>query len=391
MTGFLTRLLGRMPIGWLQLAHNRTRLAAALAGIVFANVLVFIQLGIMGALNTTIVLPYKTFDADIIVSAADTTTLADGSNVPRARGYEALSMPGVSGIAFLYIGNVDWTRPDGKTANLQVIALDPGKPGFAAPDLRPTLANLRLADTVLIDTDIRGVEREALAGITPDAPLRFEVRGRTLTALGTFTIGGGFSADGYLYASDQTFLRLFDNRSSGAPNHILVKARPGVAIADLVQQLRTVLPADKVLVRSVADAARADQIYQTTERPTGLIFGFGVVMGVIVGLVIVYQLLSTDVADHLREYATFKAMGYPQSFFLGIVFEEAIILAVLGFIPGCLISLGLYQFLNAMTGLPVAMDLARPAAVFLGTVASCTLSGAVATRRLANADPADLF
>ena len=114
-------------------------------------------------------------------------------------------------------------------------------------------------------------------------------------------------------------------------------------------------------------------------------------MGIIVGLVIVYQLLSTDVADHLKEYATFKAMGYSQSFFLGIIFEEALILAVFGFVPGFVIASILYQFLNQATGLPVMMDAARPIAVFLGTIASCSLSGAIATRRLASADPADLF
>ena len=114
-------------------------------------------------------------------------------------------------------------------------------------------------------------------------------------------------------------------------------------------------------------------------------------MGILVGLVIVYQVLSTDVADHLREYATFKAMGYGQSFFMGIIFEEAIILALFGFVPGFIVSLGLYNALVAVTGLPVAMEFSRAAFVFLGTLAACSLSGAIATRRLANADPADLF
>jgi putative ABC transport system permease protein len=114
-------------------------------------------------------------------------------------------------------------------------------------------------------------------------------------------------------------------------------------------------------------------------------------MGILVGLVIVYQVLSTDVADHLREYATFKAMGYGQPFFLGIIFEEAVVLAVFGFIPGLIVSMGLYAGLVAVTGLPVAMDVPRAILVFLGTLAACTLSGAIATRRLANADPADLF
>jgi putative ABC transport system permease protein len=65
-----------------------------------------------------------------------------------------------------------------------------------------------------------------------------------------------------------------------------------------------------------------------------VIFGFGVLIGVLVGLVIVYQVLSADVADHMREYATFKAMGYGPRFFLGIVLEEALVLGVLGFLPG---------------------------------------------------------
>jgi putative ABC transport system permease protein len=97
------------------------------------------------------------------------------------------------------------------------------------------------------------------------------------------------------------------------------------------------------------------------------------------------------VADHLREYATFKAIGYPQSFFLGIVFEEALILAVLGFVPGLVIALGLYAAVAAATGLPLAMTLPRAAGVLLATIAMCAASGAIATRRLARADPAELF
>jgi putative ABC transport system permease protein len=92
----------------------------------------------------------------------------------------------------------------------------------------------------------------------------------------------------------------------------------------------------------MAEAIAEDQRYQGTERPTGIIFGFGVVIGVLVGIVIVYQVLSTDVADHLREYATFKAMGYPHRYFIGVILEEALILATLGFVPGIVIATGLY-------------------------------------------------
>lgn len=391
MTAVLARLLGRLPIGWLQLLHNKTRLAAAVAGIAFANILVFVQLGIMFALNTTILLPYTLFDAEIIISSADANTLTDGSNVPRQRSFEAMSIPGVASTLPLFIGNVDWTRDDGNVTNLQVLAVDPSNGAYVTPEIRNKIANLRLIDTALIDRKTRGADTGRLSLISPDEPLIFETRGRTLTVPGTITIGGGFTSDGYLMTSDQTFLRLFSSRIAGAPNHILLKTKPGFDVDTIVEELRVLLPEDKVKVRTMADAAKADQRYQTTERPTGLIFGFGVVMGVIVGLVIVYQLLSTDVADHLKEYATFKAMGYGQSFFMGIIFEEALILAIFGFVPGFIIASILYQLLNSATGLPVMMDAARPIAVFLGTIASCSISGAIATRRLASADPADLF
>ncbi len=141
----------------------------------------------------------------------------------------------------------------------------------------------------------------------------------------------------------------------------------------------------------MADAQAADLSYQTTQRPTGVIFGFGVAMGILVGLVIVYQVLSTDVADHLREYATFKAMGYPHRFFLGIVFEEAVILGAIGFVPGLILSLGIYAAMAQATGLPVTMTADRAAMIFVGTVLACAASGALATRRLRAADPADLF
>jgi putative ABC transport system permease protein len=191
--------------------------------------------------------------------------------------------------------------------------------------------------------------------------------------------------------SDQTFLRAFPNRASGAPNHILIKTDDAVSVDIVVARLQASLPTGNLRIQSMQGSAANDLAYMSTERPTGIIFGFGVFMGILVGLVIVYQVLSTDVADHLREYATFKAMGYGQPFFLGIVFEEAIILAVFGFIPGFIVSVGLYAGLVSVTGLPVEMDASRAILVFFGTLTACSLSGAIATRRLANADPADLF
>ncbi len=391
MTRLIGLFTGRLPIGWLQLSHSRTRLLAAVAGVAFANILVFVQLGILGSLNDSTIAPYALFEGDIMISSTDANTLTDGSNVARVRMFQALSVPGVAEAAPLYIQNIEWTQPNGGTSTLQTIGLDPDADRFIPLRLKDDIEQLLLPDTILLDSGTRGLPGEGLENVTRQSPYEMELGGRAVSAIGTVQIGGGFTADGSIYASDQTFLSLFPNRTSSAPNHILVNVEDGIDPAVVVERLRAALPTDVVKIDTKTNTAAADLAYQTTERPTGIIFGFGVVIGVVVGIVIVYQVLSTDVADHLREYATFKAMGYAQRFFMGIVLEEAVILAVLGFIPGFAISWLIYAAMAAATGLPLELGVVRAASVLFGTIIACVISGLIATRRLAAADPADLF
>lgn len=391
MSPLLTLLFGRLPIGWLQLTHRRGRFFAAVAGVAFANLLVFMQLGIMGALNSSTVAPYAMLNADVILSSEDGKTLTDGGHIPRARMFQALGVAGVADATPLYIGNLPFTLDDGSSVSLLSFGMDVAKAYYATATIKALFHQLTLENTVLLDEGTRGMPAPVIDALRAGERLAFETGGNTLTAIGTMDVGGGFLADGMMVMSDQTFLRAFPSRTSSAPNHILIRTGDGVSIDAVIARLEATLPPGNLRVQSMSASAANDLAYMSTERPTGIIFGFGVFMGILVGLVIVYQVLSTDVADHLREYATFKAMGYGQPFFLGIIFEEAIILAIFGFIPGFLVSLGLYAGLVSVTGLPVAMEAGRAILVFLGTLAACSLSGAIATRRLANADPADLF
>lgn len=180
-----------------------------------------------------------------------------------------------------------------------------------------------MSDVSLVDRKTRNVPRATFDAIDSGTPLVFEADGHTLRVVGTFTIGGGFAADGFIVVSDQTFLRLFPQRSAGAPNHVFIKLQRGADPAQVSATLRALLPSYDSKVHTVDEAVKQDQSFQTTQRPVGLIFGFGLIIGVLVGIIIAYQVLSTDVADHLKECATFKAIRYRHGFFLGIVFEEA--------------------------------------------------------------------
>ena len=390
MSRFLARLLGRLPIGWLQLVHQRGRFAAALSGVAFANVLVFVQLGLMSSMGASTQRPYEFFQSDILISAGNANTLSEGGNVARQWMLQALADPDVVDGMGLFVAVVRWDR--GETdINLTTFGIDPFRPQFVAPEIAADIEVLQVQGAVFIDRLARGLPRDEAAAIRMQTPLSFESQGRTLTAYGTFVGSGGFGGDGYMLMSDQTFLSLFPARSSSAPDHILLRLKPGAQPDAVVARLKDLIADPTLRIRSYTNAIAEEVRFQQTQRPTGVIFGFGVLIGVLVGIVIVFQVLSADVADHLREYATFKAMGYGQGFFLGVVVEEAVILGVLGFIPGVIAGWGILTLMAKVTTLPLFISFGMAVTVFIGTVVFSALSGMIATRRLAAADPADLF
>lgn len=145
----------------------------------------------------------------------------------------------------------------------------------------------------------------------------------------------------------------------------------------------------RVLTRDqFADNERA---YWLRNSPVGFIFNLGTFMGLIVGAVIVYQILYSDVADHLSEYATLKAMGFSDMRLLLIVIQQALILTVLGFVPGLTIAQTLYILTFRATMLPIEMTLGRALLVLGLTTAMCCGSAALAVRKLRSADPAEIF
>ncbi|MDX2287314.1 MAG: FtsX-like permease family protein [Hyphomicrobiaceae bacterium] len=392
MTALLTRLLGRLPVGFLQLTHNPARFAAALAGVAFANVLVFVQLGLAGSMYESVATPYRLFQPNLLlISPLDTETLADTATLPRQHMFQALVHPDVTAGTPIFLGSTSWLSGAASSSKIQFVGLDPQAMAFVSSDLAAPIVSLALQDTALVDLRTRFVDMRGFAGARPDAALSFEIGNRQLSAIGTMSIGGGFSGDGVFIVSDQTFFRLFPKRSSANPSHILLKLDAGVDAGRVAAELIQLLPPGAVSIRPIKQAMEDEQRYQMTERPTGLIFAFGVGIGVIVGIVIAYQVLTSDVTDHIREYATFKAMGYPNAFFFGIVMEEAIILAAIGFWPGLILSELFYQTLAHLTNIPIFMTAERAVAVFIGTIAACGISGLLAIRKLAAADPADLF
>lgn len=391
MNWITRRLLGRLPIGWLQLRHHRMRLAAAVAGVAFANMLVFVQLGIASAMNGVVRTSYSPFRADIMISPSNANTLTDGATLARRVVYQAIAQPGVAAAAPLYVGQVAWKRPNVPATSLIVYALPPEARRFAGHAIAWQLDAVSAPMRTILDALARDVDPAWAARASPDAPLEFEVDGKAIAVIGSYAMGAGFGWDGSLVVSDQTFMRLVRQRSPGTPSHVLVDLARGVDGAAAIMQLRAALSNEPVKVRSFMQAVEDNVNFQATEVPMGSIIGAGVLLGLLVGVVIVYQVLATDVAAHLRDYATFKAIGYSHPFILSVVFEQALILAVLGFLPGLTSAGAIYALLAHVTDLPFGMSTGRSLSVFVGTLAACALSGAVAAQRLRSIDPAELI
>lgn len=179
-------------------------------------------------------------------------------------------------------------------------------------------------------------------------------------------------------------------RQQGLIDVGVIKLKSGADVQAVLLEMRSRLPND-VKVMTKEDYAKAEVAFWNASTPVGYTFDLGVVIAFIVGAVIVYQILYSDVTDHLPEYATLKAMGFRDRYLLIIVFQESLILAALGFIPGTLIALGIYRITNVVTMLPMAMDLGRVIFVFILTASMSSFSAAMAVRKLQTADPADIF
>jgi putative ABC transport system permease protein len=391
MLGLIKSLQQRTPLGLLQLKHDRMRLLTAIAGITFADILIFMQLGFSDALYKSNTQYPRAVEADLVLISTQAKNFGQLRTFPRRRLYQAQDVPGVASADALYLGSVDWRNPQTqKRTSMLIIGQNPDQPAFDLPQVNHQLEAIRMPNTVLFDQASRGDYQTLIDQVNQGETVTTEIGLNTVTIAGLFEVGASFADDGALITSDQNFLRLFPRRDAGAVSLGLIQLQPGADREQVRTDLAARLPQD-VLVLTSQGYVEFELNEIQSASPIGFVFGLGTAMGFIVGVVIVYQVLSTDVNSHLAEYATFRAMGYRNSYLLGIVFEEALILSILGFVPGLAVALGAYQLTAAVTALPLAMPFSRAVTVLLLTFVMCGASGAVATRRLQAADPADIF
>ncbi|MEN8181156.1 MAG: ABC transporter permease DevC [Myxococcota bacterium] len=381
----------RIPLAWLQLTREKLRLLVALAGVSFAVILVSMQLGFRGAVYDSAVRYHRHLHYDLVMVSPKTPFIGFPESFTRRRLYQVLGDAEVAGVTPVYIQQALWKNPwEFNSRNVLAFGFDPTSDVLSLPGVRRHLEALKLPDVAVFDATSRPEFGPVAEAVRQSGNLVAEVNDRRITIVGLFELGTSFGIDGSLVTSDLNFQRLFPDRSPGRIDLGLIHLVPGATPGAVRERLESALERDVLVLTRPAFIEREFE-YWGSSTPIGYVFGFGAIMGLIVGGVIVYQILFADVSEHLAEYATLKAMGYTNRRLSRVVLQEAVILAAIGFVPGLGVTLALYRVTAQATRLPLVMTPDRALAVFALTLAMCGVAALMALRKVRSADPAEVF
>ena len=375
----------KTSLAWFNLVHQKARTVAALAGVTMAILLIFLQFGIYRAAVRSSVLVLDQLSNDIVLVGHEYTFLGDPGSLDRNRIHQALAIPGVARDAPLYYGLGRWRNVDsGRRRELGVLGVDPASRPYESDATNALLPALTELDTAVIDRKKGlGFESFEVGTVT-------EVNGHRIEVVDAYTFGVGFVSNAGILVSDLTFTRIFDDASVDHATLGLLWLDPGSDPLTVKAHLRSALPHD-VRIMTRAEHLASDQHHLMDRRPVGIMFTTGLWLAFIVGAVILYQILSSEVLNHSSEYATLKAVGYSRVRLYAIVWQQAVLYGLGGYVPAAAAAYGVYHVIDSITTFPTEMTAGTVGTVFAASAGMCSIAGLLAARKVDRADPADLF
>lgn len=390
-------LLLAAKLAWSNTTANWQRLFVRCSGVTFAVVLMFMQTGFRNALfDSNVRIMEEKISADVVIRTKSRFMLSSGQQMPLQYVITARSCEGVAAAEPLYIENImsEWHRAGAAKRKIRVLGFDPTHELFHGFGLEALGSELSRTSTAASDIKSKSMFQLPRTEEQRLADPFGELLGKKVELVGLFETGINFSNDGTLAMTTENFASYFSLRGGGEPlskvDYGVVRCEDDTPPAVVAQRLQNML-GPNVIVQTRADFLKSERNFWGKNTPIGLIFLVGTLIGFVVGLIICYQVLATDIADHMGEFATLKAMGYPTGFFAAVVIFQALVLSVVSFLPGMLIALLAFGFVNWGTGLFMFLDVPRASLVLGLTVLMCVISAIIALRKLLSTDPASLF
>lgn len=386
-----------IPLALLQLTRQRLRFIVALAGIAFVVILIFMQVGFQDALYTSATHVHRNLRGDLILISSQYKALTSQQSFPRSRLYQALGFDGIEAVSPLYLEYAVLKNPqNGQKNTILILGFDLANLVFNLPEVNQNINKIKFPDVILFDRASR-LEFGSIANkFEQEKSVDFEISGYKeetgyrVKVGGLFTLGPSFGADGNLIMNYLTFLRAFRSRHVEKIDIGLITLKPNADLQKVRLNLQSNLPKDiKVLTKQ--EFIDLEKYFWAVRTPIGFLFNLSVTMGFVIGTAIVYQILYTNISNHLIEYATLKAMGFTNKYLLSVVFQQALVLAILGYIPGLIVCLGLYDLASNATHLPIYMGIDKALMVLISAILMCLMSATIAIGKLRSADPSDIF
>ena len=408
-----------LRLAWQNLTLNPSRLAIAAGGVTFAVLQVFLQLGFYASVERAATILFDRLSFDLLIVSSEYQSVTKTRDIPRERLSSAQAVSGVSYVTPLAVGSGSWRTPllpqsamqsvrglsqnpePGSSSFIFVLGLPPsaiprvfriGRDGVF-PDLPSAEAaqrELTRANTALFDRTSRpefGTYELLRDPTTIDVSPR--LNGSRVDLVGECAIGTGFGWKGLLVTSEETCNDLLF-RSSRNVTIGLVALEPGTDLGTVQSQLQSALPPDvEVLTR--AEVNRKETNFLLHGNPIGELLLAGLLLAIGVGALFLYQMMSADIRNQLPAYATAKALGYGPRYLIAVVLWQAVILAVIGYLPGLLASVVMYEWTKEAAGLPMQLEVHVAIIVFVLPVLMCVGSGWLAVQKVLRADPATLF
>ena len=420
----------KTPLAWKNLSHNKVRTCVGVAGVGFAVILIFMQMGFKGGVASTATQIYDALDFDLILRSPAYLHLTEPRSFSRMRVFQAASLPEVEHARPFYLGLSEWQapirharpaeyaekkpkKPAGQWRAIITMGTEPDDASFAREDICRQARRLTDPRFVLVDTKSKpeyGPKRdekfsEADIGVeTTLGPSRIRI-------VGLFELGTGMASNGACLTNPEGFVRACPWQTIDEVNFGLIKLRDPSQAQNVKSKLQEIYGIPKVdshspeykqieaaaLTNADVEILTRETVNQreehrwVSETPLGQIFTLGVWVAVFVGVAIVYQVLSNDIENMMGEYATLRAMGYRNKYLTSVVLQQSVLLAVVGYVPSLAISWILFRIVEAASGMPMIMTPWIMSIVLLLAIAMCVISGLGALRKLFQADPVDLF
>lgn len=385
------------PLAWKNLTSSPSKFLLSATGVGFAVLLMFMQIGFRNALFDSNVEMIRLFEADLIMFSPARFNLSSERRFDLHWLQRAAATEGVESVSALRTErNLASVKVEGtKARKIRVLAIDPESEFIVDDQLAAKLLEADRQRGILVDNRSKSVYGFAKRDVEELRTQHIELNGTQIHVHDTFTLGTDFANDGTLLMSNRLYPNLFPFRSPtrdamDVVDYGLIKVRQGADPGKIRDQLSKMDPKE-VTVYLYSDFVEREVNFWKHNTPIGVIFGIGTLMGLIVGAIICYQIQFTDISENMPELATLKAMGYSNGYFWSLVFCQSIYLACIGFVPGLLITLALYELLGELSGLVMRLNFIRITQVWLLTLGMCLASGMLALRRLWRADPASLF